>query len=82
MEEKMVSTRQEISFSIVIFHKLDFPVSTSRKKSLNKRIPFQLNRKSGMENSFKKTFLLEGKILPLTGISEISKQMVANGSFK
>ena len=49
----------------VIFHKLDFPVSTNRKKSLNKRILFQLNRKSRMENSFKKTCLLEGKLLLL-----------------
>ena len=29
----------------VFFHKLDFPISSSRKKSLNKRILFQLNRK-------------------------------------
>ena len=32
-----------------------------------------------MENSFKKTFLLKGKLLPLTGISKKSKKMVANG---
>ena len=29
----------------IIFQNLDFPVSTSRKKSLNKRILFELNRK-------------------------------------
>ena len=52
----------------VIFHKFDLPVSTSRKK--NKRILFQLNRKLGMENLFKKTFLLEGKVLPLIGITK------------
>ena len=30
----------------VIFQNLDFPLSTRRIKSLNKRIPFGLNRKS------------------------------------
>ena len=49
----------------VIFHKLVFLLCPSRKKFLNKRILFQLNRKSRMENSFKKTCLLEGKLLPL-----------------
>ena len=44
---------------------------------------FQLNRNlvsfAGMENSFKKTFLPEGKLLPLTGMSEKLKKMVAKG---
>ena len=50
----------------IAFQKLDFPVSTSsKKKSLNKRIMFKLNRKlvsTGRNGeTFKKTFLLEGK---------------------
>ena len=52
----------------VIFHKLDLPVSTSRKKI--KEYCFELNRKLGMEYSFEKTFLVEGKVLPLTGITK------------
>ena len=31
----------------IIFQKLDFPISTSRKKSLNERMLFQVNRKCG-----------------------------------
>ena len=43
-----------------------FPLAEKK----NKRTLFQLNRKLGMENLFKKTFLLEGKVLPLTGITK------------
>ena len=54
-----------ISKNQVIFGKLDFPVSANKKKTLNKRILFQLDRKSvsisGMENSFKNTFPLDEK---------------------
>ena len=42
LARKSVST----SRNNVIFQKLDIPVSTNRKKTLNKRILFQLDRKS------------------------------------
>ena len=66
-----------ISRNKVIFQKLDLPVSTNRKKSLNKKILFQIDRKSisisGMVNLFKNTFLLEGKTASIdTDIQKIA----------
>ena len=68
-EEKNGFHQPENQFLLIgirlFFKNWIFRFPQTEKKTLNKRILFQLDRKSvsttGMENSFKNTFLLDGK---------------------
>ena len=87
--KKVISTSQKM-FPLagirLFFKNCFFPmVSTSRKKPLNKRILFQIDRKSVLisgNGKFVEEYLSirQKKLVTLTGISEKSNKMITNSS--